>query len=121
MKVVRFSLSNDDLFSIIKNKSKKPEWIKRQRNLDDVIKEINFDNYFIYKKTGKQKEVTKEDFLKFNYSGYIFFNKTIYDKKELQQSLEYLWSLGITIIYLNKPLPRLSDLKKIKVIDGYNI
>jgi len=87
-------------------------------SLDYYISRINFDNYFIYKLTGKQREVSKDDFLKFNYSGYIFFNKTIYDKKELQQSLEYLWSLGITIMYLDKPLPRLSDLKKIKVIDG---
>jgi len=88
-------------------------------SLDYYISRINFNDYFIYKITGKQKEVSKEDFMKFNYSGYIFFNKTIYDKKELQQSLEYLWSLGIMIYYLTKPLPRLSDLKKIKVIDGY--
>jgi len=101
----------DKWFRIIKSN-------KHKNDLDYYISRINFDNYFIYKKTNKQREVSKEDFLKFNYSGYIFFNKIIYDNKELQQSLEYLWSLGITIMYLDKPLPRLSDLKKIKVIDG---
>ena len=104
-------LNNNNYFFIVKT-------TRSNLSLDYYISRINFNDYFIYKQTGKQKEVSKEDFLKFNYSGYIFFNKIIYDNKELQQSLEYLWSLGITIMYLDKPLPRLSDLKKIKIIDA---
>jgi len=87
-------------------------------SLDYYISRINFNDYFIYKQSNKQKEVSKEDFLKFEYVSYIFFNKTIYDKKEIQLSLEVLWNLGLCIKFLHKPLPRLNQLKKIKVIDG---
>ena len=104
-------INSDDNFLIWKS-------YKYGKSLDYFTSQINFDNYFIYKSSGKQKEVTKEDFLKFEYSRYIFFNKNKYDNKIINKKLNYIFKNKINFLFISKPLPRLSDLKKIKVING---
>lgn len=87
---------NGDYFKIQKHKQGYDfELIK------DVIK---YDEYYMYKLTGKQREVTIEDFFEFKYAGYVFFKKDLYNKQWIDMWIEFINSIG-PINYLDKPLP----------------
>jgi hypothetical protein len=85
--------------------------------LEFYIDRIEFKDYYIYKKSNKFKEVSVEDFKEFKYSAYIFFNKDLYNNIEIDKSIEWLYNNNnMYPQFLDKPLPRLENLKKIKTI-----
>jgi len=55
------------------------------KSLDYYLKlyNINLDDYYIYKSTSKQKQVTINEFLEFKYACYILFDKSVYDKNDI--------------------------------------
>ena len=67
---------------------------------------IKYQDYHIYKATGKQRIVLIKDFLIFKYGGYIFFKKELYNNKEIDIIINYINTyFGGKIPYLSKPLP----------------
>jgi hypothetical protein len=91
---------NSDYFKFISDKSSKS-------TLKDFIPKLNHNDYFIIKVTNNQKEVSYEEFLKFEYSGYMFFNK---HKFNVEQILEWCNFKARTetasgLWYLHKPTP----------------
>ena len=84
---------------------------KYKTTLVDFINKFKFDDYWCYKITDRQRLISEEDFLKFKYSGYIFFKKDKYDKDKIQEWID--WSLinNIYIQYLNNPTPPFSNKK----------
>jgi hypothetical protein len=85
--------------------------------LDYYLQQFNIEDYWIYKSTNKQKQVSIEELYDFNYSGYILFKKDKYDYKEIDESLKLKEEKigNHAFSYLNKPLPPLSIIKKIKI------
>ena len=112
-------LINVDYFIItkIKNKNMNVE-NKRKINSDDFIIQkttmgynfnlikdiIKYDDYYIYKSSNKQRQVTVDEFLEFKNCGYIFFKKDLYSKEWIDMWIEYIISIG-GINYISKPLP----------------
>jgi hypothetical protein len=88
----------EDWFILIYNRDKK------SRPLDYYLQMFDINNYFIYKSSGKQRQVSIDEFMKFEYSSYIFFNKKLYNKDNID-----LWIKSFNIFgglqYLTKPLP----------------
>ena len=82
------------------------------RLLKDHLKLFNPDDYYILKSSGKQRQVSYEEFLEFKWSSYIFFKKYIYDIDHINKWVEYLNKLG-GIQFLDKPFPPF-DPNKIK-------
>lgn len=72
------------------------------------------NDYWIYKSTGKQKEVTYEEFLKFEYASYIFFRKDLYNRDDINKWIDFIGQFG-GIMYLNKPFPKIEIINKIKI------
>ncbi len=118
MEFIRFRFE-DDFFLIMKNKVDSVAYRKRRHPFSYYENNINFNDYYIYKSSGNFKEVSIEEFKEFKYAGYIFFHKELYSNIEMNESIEYLYSLGLSFNYFNKPLPPLNILQKIKVIDGF--
>ena len=89
--------------------------IKARRSsllLDDYIKDINlnFEDYYIYKYTNKFRPVSKEDFIEFKYSHYMFFHKDLYSNVDINKWIDLISS---HILYLTKPFPPIEYLNKI--------
>jgi Uma2 family endonuclease len=84
------------------------------KKLDYYLKQFNIEDYWIYKSARKQYKVTIQDLYDFNYSSYIFFKKDKYDYKEIDESLKLIWE-KLTFMYLDKPLPPLEIIDKIKI------
>lgn len=95
-----------DCFTLIKS-------IRSRYKLDHFIT-FDKDDYYIYKTTKRQREVTYEEMLEFNYSGYTFFKKGLYNKDEINKWLDFLYSF-IYIHYINKPLPPIYMIDRIKI------
>ena len=74
------------------------------RKLIDHLDKFNINEYYIYKITGKQRQVTIDDFYEFKYSGYIFFKKDIFNKEYIDKWIEWL-NKNMAVQYLSKPLP----------------
>ncbi len=75
----------------------------------------NYDkNYFIYKRTNAIREVTVEEFHRWDYTGYIFFDKNKYDKNHIENWIKWIKVNRLNCNYLNKPFPPF-DPEKIKV------
>lgn len=83
--------------------------------LDELINGLNLDNYHIYKMTNKFKRVTSEEFLIFEYGGYIFFNKVIYNLKDIERWIKWLYDNKLDYHFLNKPFPPVEVLNKIQI------
>ena len=81
--------------------------------LGDFIDKFKFDDYWCFKLTNKQRLINYEDFLKFEYSGYIFFKKDKYNKDNIQEWID--WSIkvfsGHGPQYLNNPTPPFNNKK----------
>ncbi len=75
---------------------------------------FNKDDYYIYKRTGKQKEVSYDKFLEFEYNGYIFFRKDLYSNIEINKWIDFLYSF-ISISFLDKPFPPIEIINKITI------
>ena len=77
---------------------------KSNTNINYYLDQFNIDDYWIYKRTRHQKIVSIKEFMDFNYGGYIFFRKDLYDKNIINKWLEYIIDFG-GIQFLDKPLP----------------
>ena len=86
---------------------------KSNIHLDYYLDKINFNNYWIYKCTGKFRMVEKEDIGK--YAGYIFFRKDLYSKDYIDNWIKEMCKIQ-SIPFLVKPFPRVGILKKIEVV-----
>ena len=67
---------------------------------------INYDDYYILKASGKQKIVTKEEFLDLKYSCYSFFKKDLYNINHI-----FEWCNFQSLCFLHKPVPPFSTNK----------
>jgi hypothetical protein len=81
---------------------------KSNKYLSDFLPLFNFDDYWCYKVTNRQRQVTYGELLDFEYSGYIFFKKDLYYNKHIDMWIENLkifsgYTSGIQ--YLNIPFP----------------
>jgi len=78
--------------------------------LKDFLHLFNFEDYWCFKCTNKQRLINYEDFLEFKYGGYIFFKKDLYDIDRIMEWLEWI-ELNLKksrtggIQFLNKPTP----------------
>jgi hypothetical protein len=77
---------------------------RSKKYLKDFIHLFNFDDYWCYKNTNRQRLVNEQEFLDFKNSGYVFFKKELYDINKIEQWIEWMKSMG-GIQYLVKPLP----------------
>ena len=82
--------------------------IQYQRNsklkLQDYLPLFDFNDYWFYKKTNKFRPVDYHSFLRFDYAGYIFFRKDLYNKEHIDTWIKFITSLG-GVKYLTKPTP----------------
>ena len=88
------------------------EPVLSDKYLIDFINLFNFDDYWCYKVTNKQRLVTQEEFLEFKYSGYMFFKKELYDTDTIDEWVNWMIGMG-GIQYLTKPVPPFSPNKVI--------
>ena len=58
--------------------------------LKDYINKFNFDDYWCFKATNHQKLIDEEDFLKFEYSCYVFFKKELYDVNKIIEWTDWI-------------------------------
>ena len=72
--------------------------------LKDFIDKFNFDDYWCFKTTDKQKIYNYDEFLKFKYSRYAFFRKDLYDVNRILQWIDWFRDLG-GVKFLDKPTP----------------
>ena len=98
-----------DYFKIVKSKSS-------DKYLIDFINLFNFDDYWCYKVTNRQRLVTEEEFLEFKNCGYIFFKKDLYDTNKINEWVDFIYNVGghpKGIQFLTKPTPPFSPNKVI--------
>lgn len=80
--------------------------------LKEFIDLFNFDDFWCYKVTNRQRLVTQQEFLEFKYSGYIFFKKELYDKDTINEWIDWYDKVS-GIKYLCMPTPPFSPNKVI--------
>lgn len=70
-------------------------------DLDFYINRINFDDYYIFKSTNRQRLVSVDEFMDFKYSSYIFFKKDLFNLDLIMQwvNSDYM------IHFLTRPVP----------------
>lgn len=73
---------------------------RSSNNLNFYLDQFNIKDYWIYKYSNKQIEVTVEEFMDFKYVGYIFYKKSLYDKEHINK-----WINFDNFNYLIRPLP----------------
>lgn len=87
---------NGDYFTI-----KKGTTAQCKYDLDFFINRINFDDYYIFKSSNRQRQVSVEDFKEFKYSGYIFFKKDLFNPESIME-----WAdSDFMVHYLSRPVP----------------
>ena len=75
----------------------------------------NYDkNHFIYKCTNAFREVSVEEFHRWDYAGYIFFDKNKYEKNHIEKWIKWIKVNKVLFPYMSKPFP-VFDPNKIKV------
>jgi len=72
------------------------------------------EDYMIYKDSTAFREVSVEEFHQWQYAGYIFFDKKIYDKNHIERWLKWIKDNRLDCRYMSKPFPAF-DPQKIKV------
>lgn len=87
------------------------------KNLEYYLDQFNIDDYYIYKFTDRVRRVTDEDLYHFNYSGYIFFKKDIYNCEEIDDWIDYLKEYNMSFKFLTKPFPPMYIREKIRIIE----
>jgi hypothetical protein len=78
-------------------------WSKSHKNkstIEEYLTKFNPEDYWIYKRTGKQKLVSIEELMDMEYSSYVFFHKSTYNPDYIQQWIDF-----ITVQFIVKPLP----------------
>jgi len=74
--------------------------------LSYYLEQFNIDDYWIYKYTNHYRLVSIEEFMLFEYAGYIFFKKGLYNKEHIEIWNEYITYTGMSNTgggYLVKP------------------
>jgi hypothetical protein len=82
-------------------------------NLDFHTCKFNIDDYYVFKSTGKFKEVSKTEFFDFKYAQYTLFKKALYDKNWLDLWIDWT-NKNLYLLFLHKPFPPFNP-KKIKI------
>ena len=101
---------NSDYFIIGRSYGKE----KRDHpDLDYFTNGLKTNDYYIYKSTGRFKEVSTKEFFDFKYAGYFFFNKKLYEKNWIDLWIEWT-NKNSNFLYLGKPFPPYLP-KKIKI------
>lgn len=78
---------------------------RRSKNkLDYYLPLFNFDDYWCFKSSRKQRLISYDEFIEFKYSGYTFFRKDLYDLNHIQYWINWMNSFG-GIQFLSIPLP----------------
>jgi hypothetical protein len=88
--------------------------------LKDFVDKFNFNDYWCYKTTAKQRLVTEAEFLEFKHAGYTFFKKDLYDKEHTQLWIDWIkTTISGRMQYMAKPVPPFhpSFIKVIERID----
>lgn len=75
---------------------------------------IDLDDYWIVKSTRNFKLIDKSEIN--NYAGITCIDKNLYSKEYIERFFEFLIKIDLTIPYLNKPMPPIKILNKIKVV-----
>ena len=83
------------------------------KDLDYFTNQFNPDDFYIMKATGKFKEVSTKEFLDFEFAGYVFFKKVVYEKNWLDIWIDWTTS-NLSLQFLHKPFPPFSP-EKIKI------
>jgi len=83
-----------------------------KKSLYNHLNQFDPNNYWIFKSTEKQKLVSVEEFLKFEYAGYVFFKKDLYNPENILK-----WCDLIKMKFLVKPTPPDYMLNIIKIIN----
>lgn len=96
-----------DYFRILKGKG----WWCNLTYEDILNLNINYDDYVILKSTRNQKIVSKEEFLSFKYSGYLFIKKELFNEDVFN-----FWVNFITFPFIHKPLPGIELVEKIIIM-----
>ena len=84
--------------------------------LKDYINKFNLEDYWIFKSTGNQRQVSVEEFLDFRYASYILFKKDLYDLQNIKDWIEFV-NTFLTFTYLVKPFPPEYVKQKIRLIN----
>ena len=82
------------------------------KKLSDFLTLFNFNDYYCFKSTRKQRQVTYEELLEFKYSSYLFFKKSLYDINHINKWIEFSRSTR-GFMFLIKPYPPFDPYKKI--------
>ena len=103
---------SEDWFSIIRsNKSSTP--------IEYYLDQLNLDEWYIYKMTGKFRRADINELIEFKYAGYIFFNKKLYNDAEIDEWIEFYHEdlkLGCSGgSFLSKPFPPIYIKNKIRI------
>ena len=95
---------------------------KKRSNLtlvyEDVIADINFNDWHIYKSTNRLREATHDEVREFKHAGYFFYSKEHFEKNEINEKIELLYKIisgGNDRIIMVKPLPPIEVLKKVRI------
>jgi hypothetical protein len=101
------------------------DWFRLDRlnkssvKIDHYLEQINFDEWHIYKKSNRFKKVSKKEVYAFDFSGYIFFNKKLYNDAEIDEWIEFYHEdlkLGCSGgSFLSKPFPPIYIKNKIRI------
>ncbi len=85
---------------------------------EDVIADINFDDWHIYKSTNRLREATHDEVREFKHAGYFFYSKEHFDKNEINEKIDLLYNIvagGRDNIIMARPLPPIEVLKKVRI------
>jgi len=85
---------------------------KYNKTLQEYIKDIDLNAYYIFKSTDRQRLVTIDEFMEFKYSVYIFFKKELYNIENILDWCNWMKSIG-GIKFLHKPTPPFNPYNKI--------
>jgi len=88
-------------------------------NLDYYINNINLNEYYIYKTTRHQRQVSIQDFLEFKYVSYILFSKSQFNDYDIDYLVDNysLAFIGVNFAFILNNYKTL-NIKKIKPING---
>ena len=77
---------------------------------------INLDDYYILKQSGKFRFLDIED--RYKYAGITCFSKDRFSKGDIDKWLDLIYGeLDLTINFLTRPFPDISLMNKIRVIE----
>jgi len=86
-------------------------YLRRSKNkLDYYLPLFNFDDYWCFKSSSKQRLISYDEFIEFKYSSYTFFRKDLYDLNYIQYWIDWMNSFS-GIKFINMPLPPFSPQK----------